>query len=393
MITRLGASVRPASGYLRKWLILGVASASSPGSAPWSSTSRSTTRPSSCSATSAATTCPPPPATAATRVRPDFARPWAIPLVTCAAARWCRRHRRQAGPRGRGPRHRQRHRGGAHRPAGDPCPGGARQDGGQRADDRLGRFGRPRGPDRADLRRIRLAVDQMAGSVRRGRPHRGGAGHRSGIGAIFGAPLGGAVLAASIVYREDFDYRSLIPGFITSATAYAVYGSILGFEPLFGYVAPDYRSTPAAVWRGSWSSESSRRQSVTYTPGSFYGTVALTPRLPGRQGAQARHRRAAGRPDGVASSRRSSSQRLRLGAAGDRPRHPRWRSRCGSCCCCRSAKIVATSLSIGTGGSGGIFGPGIVIGAFVGAAIWRIADLTGLARNPRRPRRVRHRRR
>ena len=27
------------------------------------------------------------------------------------------------------------------------------------------------------------------------------------------------------------------------------------------------------------------------------------------------------------------------------------------------AKIVATSLSIGTGGSGGIFGPGIVIGA------------------------------
>lgn len=33
------------------------------------------------------------------------------------------------------------------------------------------------------------------------------------------------------------------------------------------------------------------------------------------------------------------------------------------------AKIVATSLSIGTGGSGGIFGPGIVIGAFVGASI------------------------
>ncbi len=28
------------------------------------------------------------------------------------------------------------------------------------------------------------------------------------------------------------------------------------------------------------------------------------------------------------------------------------------------AKIVATSLSIGTGGSGGLFGPGIVIGAF-----------------------------
>ncbi len=39
------------------------------------------------------------------------------------------------------------------------------------------------------------------------------------------------------------------------------------------------------------------------------------------------------------------------------------------------AKILATSLSIGTGGSGGLFGPGIVIGAFVGAAIWRLGEL------------------
>ena len=41
------------------------------------------------------------------------------------------------------------------------------------------------------------------------------------------------------------------------------------------------------------------------------------------------------------------------------------------------AKIVATSLSIGSGGSGGIFGPGIVIGGFIGAAMWRLADLAG----------------
>ena len=57
------------------------------------------------------------------------------------------------------------------------------------------------------------------------------------------------------------------------------------------------------------------------------------------------------------------------------------------------AKIVATSLSIGTGGSGGIFGPGIVIGAFVGAAIWRLGDLVARARDARRSRRFRRRRR
>ena len=38
------------------------------------------------------------------------------------------------------------------------------------------------------------------------------------------------------------------------------------------------------------------------------------------------------------------------------------------------ARILATGLSIGSGGSGGIFGPGMVIGAFMGAAVWRLFD-------------------
>ncbi len=33
-------------------------------------------------------------------------------------------------------------------------------------------------------------------------------------------------------------------------------------------------------------------------------------------------------------------------------------------------KIVTTSLTIGSGGSGGVFGPGMVIGGFLGGAIW-----------------------
>jgi len=38
------------------------------------------------------------------------------------------------------------------------------------------------------------------------------------------------------------------------------------------------------------------------------------------------------------------------------------------------AKILATSLSVGSGGSGGIFGPGMVIGGFLGAAVWRLTQ-------------------
>jgi len=47
------------------------------------------------------------------------------------------------------------------------------------------------------------------------------------------------------------------------------------------------------------------------------------------------------------------------------------------------AKILATSLSIGSGGSGGIFGPGMVIGGFLGGAVWRVAhDLPAVPHSP-----------
>ena len=48
------------------------------------------------------------------------------------------------------------------------------------------------------------------------------------------------------------------------------------------------------------------------------------------------------------------------------------------------AKIVATGLSIGSGGSGGIFGPGMVIGAFLGGAVWRVFEplVPSMGHNP-----------
>jgi CIC family chloride channel protein len=43
------------------------------------------------------------------------------------------------------------------------------------------------------------------------------------------------------------------------------------------------------------------------------------------------------------------------------------------------AKIAATSLSIGTGGPGGVFGPGLLIGAATGVAVWRVFSPLGIA--------------
>jgi len=71
----------------------------------------------------------------------------------------------------------------------------------------------------------------------------------SGIGSIFGAPLGGAVLATEILYRDDFEVEALLPSFIASIVGYSVWGSFEGFDPLFGYVG-NYHLTNALqlVW-------------------------------------------------------------------------------------------------------------------------------------------------
>ena len=48
------------------------------------------------------------------------------------------------------------------------------------------------------------------------------------------------------------------------------------------------------------------------------------------------------------------------------------------------ARILATGLSIGSGGSGGTFGPGLVIGAFIGASVWRLFEpiVPSMGHNP-----------
>ena len=104
----------------------------------------------------------------------------------------------------------------------------------------------------------------------------------AGIGAIFAAPLGGAVLAASLPYRDDFDYRYLLPGFITSGTAYAVLGAFLGFEPLFGYIDAEYRFEKA--WPLLWFVVIGLvAAAIGYLYArTFHATVGLTHRLPGR---------------------------------------------------------------------------------------------------------------
>ncbi len=205
----------------------------------------------------------------------------------------------------------------------------------------------------------------------------------AGIGAIFAAPLGGAVLAASLPYRDDFDYRCLLPGFITSGIAYAVLGAFLGFDPLFGYIDAEYRFERA--WPLLWFvvlGLAAAAVGYLYAR-TFHASVAFTRRLPGGPVLKPAVGGLLVGLLGLLIPQILSSGYGWAQLAADRTallQIPLW-----IVLVLPVAKIVATSLSIGTGGSGGLFGPGIVIGAFLGAAIWRLGQLSGLPGVPDGP--------
>jgi H+/Cl- antiporter ClcA/K+/H+ antiporter YhaU regulatory subunit KhtT len=192
----------------------------------------------------------------------------------------------------------------------------------------------------------------------------------SGIGAIFGAPLGGAVLATEILYRDDFEVEALLPSFIASIVAYAVWGSFEGFGPLFGYVG-NYQLTSAVqlVWFGVIGIIGGF-VGLLYAK-SFYGMAAFFSRL-----TIARWIRPAigGLIVGcialaIPEVLGTGYGWIQVGLGAQLMHLPLW-----IVLVLPFARIATTGLSIGSGGSGGIFGPGMVIGAFVGAAVWRLLE-------------------
>lgn len=55
----------------------------------------------------------------------------------------------------------------------------------------------------------------------------------AGIGAIFRAPLGGAILAAEILYKHDLEIEAIIPALMASIIGYSVFGLWSGWNPIF----------------------------------------------------------------------------------------------------------------------------------------------------------------
>lgn len=60
------------------------------------------------------------------------------------------------------------------------------------------------------------------------------AGAAGGLGAIFRAPLGGALTAIEVIYKEDFESEAVLPAVISSVIAYSLFSVFFGNDPIFG---------------------------------------------------------------------------------------------------------------------------------------------------------------
>lgn len=221
------------------------------------------------------------------------------------------------------------------------------------------------------------------------------AGLGAGIGAIFHAPLAGAIFAIEVLYREaDFEAEALIPAFIATTVAYCVFNFTLailgqseGFVHLFD-VAPGIRFRDpvllvpltvlvlvmvGASWlyvKALYSTEwTFRRMSVRKwlkpaigagLTGLFALVLYYGMAITGSDAAQ--HDVLS-----VLSFGYGYLQEILLNPDGEGLMIP-------VLLAVAFGKIITTSLTIGSGGSGGVFGPSMIIGGALGAVVGKVFE-------------------
>lgn len=194
------------------------------------------------------------------------------------------------------------------------------------------------------------------------------AGMAAGIGAIFRAPLAAALFAAEVLYREmDMEFEVIVPAVIASIVAYSVFTLPLGAEPLF--VTPAYAfdhplqllpylllalavAGGAKVYvrflywiHGLFRAWSIPRFVKPAIGGAVVGSFAFF--LPEALGT------------GYGMVQNAINESLDLKILG----------------LLVAGKIVTTAFTVGSGQSGGVFGPSMVIGAAIGGLVGRLCEI------------------
>jgi len=200
----------------------------------------------------------------------------------------------------------------------------------------------------------------------------------AGIGTIFKAPLGGAILAAEVLYTRDFESEAIIPAFLASIIGYSIFGFFEGYTPIFILTSHVWTvpQIPMFLLLGIlcagfgylyiftfyWSRDSFARIFKEYNLPVFLKPVSGAILL-GILVIILAYISPEGEMLGLASLG-SSYGYTQLMLYSMVP--------LVVMILLPFMKIIATSLTLGSGGSGGVFAPGLTIGAAIGGALGTI---------------------
>ncbi len=193
------------------------------------------------------------------------------------------------------------------------------------------------------------------------------AGIGAGVGSIFRAPLAGALFAAEVLYRDpEFESEVIIPAGISSVVAYCLFCLVFGWGSLFE--SPPFKfQNPLELGPYLVLALVLVATGAFYVK-MFYGTIHFFENL---KKIPNHIKPAIGGlltgligffwPQCLAFGYGFAQKALKM---GDFPEIT-----IGFLLILAFGKILTTSFSIGSGGSGGVFGPSIVIGGAMGGAI------------------------
>jgi chloride channel protein, CIC family len=202
------------------------------------------------------------------------------------------------------------------------------------------------------------------------------AGVSAGVGAIFRAPFAGAIFAAEVLYREpDLEAEVLVPALLASIVSYTVFCAVHGFGHLFtgtaGFTFTNPTSLLCYIVMGlviafggiayitllerttrvfkRWRITSYAKPAIG---GVLVGSIAVVALSIGHDTSVL-----SVMGSGYGTLQRAVSENGAIGPS------------LAVLGFVAVGKMLTTSLTIGSGGSGGVFGPSMVIGGCLGACV------------------------
>ena len=197
-------------------------------------------------------------------------------------------------------------------------------------------------------------------------------GMSAGIGSIFKSPLGGALFGIEVLYKRDFEMSAIVPAIMSSVIGYAIFTHFVGREPIFLTCHCIFENPLELIFYGLlglicaavgifyiWFFYSARDK--------FFRRLKIPDHVKPAIGGIGIGVLIILFPDlvsGIIGSGYGALQDALLDNLA-----------LSAMILLILAKILATSFTVGSGGSGGVFAPSLVIGGMVGGVVGELSHI------------------